>query len=245
MTVKRIISQITVASVCALLGFMLTYQFKLLSAEEMRFKSGSQYTSTTEITAEIEQLKKQKEEIEKKNNELVSQLMKYERAATDRSELTKEIKKQLDDARILLGITDVQGSGVILYLTPKDSVFSSTTSGFYATEEELFYIVNELNFAGAEAVSINDKRITSQSGIKGSSSTTDILINGDKVSPHERIVIKAIGDKVKLDSALNFIGTLDFKNLAAYRIQIEPSDSIKIPRYNRAYKSDFVKPVNK
>lgn len=242
---KKITSQIIVGVVCALLGFMLTYQFKLLSAEEKEFKAGNKYTTSIEITSEIEQLKKQKEDIEKKNNELLSQLKKYETAATDQSELTKEIKKQLDDSRILLGTTEVQGPGVIVYLTPKNATFVSGTVGFYATDEELYYIVNELNFAGAEAVSINDKRITSQSGIKSSSNNSTIKINNEDISPKERIVIKAIGDKVKLDSALNFPGALDFKNLDAYEIRIEKSDSIKIPKFGRAYKSDYVKPINK
>jgi uncharacterized protein YlxW (UPF0749 family) len=242
---KKIISQIIVGGVCTLLGFMLTYQFKLLSAEEQEFKSGNKYTNTIEITSEIEQLKKQKAEIEKKNNELLSQLKKYETAATDQSELTKEIKKQLDDSRILLGITEVQGPGVIVYLTPKNAAFTSGTVGFYATDEELFYIMNELNFAGAEAVSINDKRITSQSGIKSSSNNSTIKINNEDISAKERIVIKAIGDKVKLDSALNFPGALDFKNLDAYEIKIEKSDSITIPKYTKTYKSEYIKPVNK
>lgn len=242
---KKIVSQIIVGTVCALLGFMLTYQFKLLSAEEEEFKSGNEYTTSMEITSEIESLKKQKEEIEKKNNELLSQLKKYETAAADQSELTKEIKKQLDDSRILLGTTEVQGPGVIVYLTPKNTAFASGTIGFYATDEELFYIVNELNFAGAEAVSINDKRITSQSGIKSSSNNSTIKINNEDISPKERITIKAIGDKVKLDSALNFPGALDFKNLDAYEIKIEKSDNIKVPKFSKAYKSDYVKPVDK
>lgn len=242
---KKVISQILVGAVCALLGFMLTYQFKLLSADENEFKSGNKYTNSTEITSEIEQLKKQKAEIEKKNSDLLMQLKKYETAATDQNELTKEIKKQLDDSRILLGTTEVQGPGVIVYLTPKNSAFSNGNAGFYATDEELVYIINELNFAGAEAVSINDKRITSQSGIKSSSNNSIIKINNEDISPKERIVIKAIGDKVKLDSALNFPGALDFKNLAAYEIKIEKSDTIKIPKFSKAYKSEYVKPVNK
>jgi uncharacterized protein YlxW (UPF0749 family) len=242
---KKIVSQIIVGVVCALLGFMLAYQFKLLSTDEQEFKSGNKYTNSTEITSEIEQLKKQKAEIEKKNNDLLTQLKKYETAATDQSELTKEIKKQLDDSRILLGITEVQGPGVIVYLTPKNSAFSSGTGGFYATDEELVYIVNELNFAGSEAISINDKRITSQSGIKSSSNNSTVRINNEDISPRERIVIKAIGDKVKLDSALNFPGALDFKNLDAYEIKIEKSDTIKIPKFSKAYKAEYVKPVNK
>lgn len=242
---KKIVSQIIVGAVCILLGFMLTYQFKLLSADEKEFKAGNKYTNSTEITSEIEQLKKQKGEIEKKNNDLLAQLKKYETAATDQSELTKEIKKQLDDSRILLGITEVQGPGIIVYLTPKNSAFASGTAGFYATDEELVYMVNELNFAGSEAISINDKRITSQSGIKSSSNNSTIKVNNEDISPRERIVIKAIGDKVKLDSALNFPGALDFKNLDAYEIKIEKSDTIKIPKFSKAYKAEYVKPVNK
>lgn len=235
-------SQVAVAIVCALLGFLLTYQFRLLNTQEKNLKSNNY--SQAEITTQIEQLKKEKEEYEKKNNELLSQLKKYEDAATNTNDVTKELKTQLDNTRLLLGTVDVEGQGVTIYLTPKNNVFSSNNATTYLTDNELVFIINELNFSGAEAISVNDKRVTVQTGIKSSSNNSYILMNvDDKISPRERIVIKAIGDKNLLNNALNFPGALQFQNLEYYDIDIKPVDKIKISKFNKTYKYEYMKPV--
>ncbi|MDP4088072.1 MAG: DUF881 domain-containing protein [Bacillota bacterium] len=236
---KKHFSQLTVAAVCAFLGFMLTYQFQLLNKEDKNLVAGK---DNTEITAEIEQLNKAKDELQKKNNELADQIKKYEDAATNTNDISKELKNQLDNSRMLLGLTDVQGSGVIIYITPKNNIFSPTGSSQVLTEAELAYLVNELNFGGAEAVSINDNRITNQTGMRISNGDNVILINEERVSPQERITIKAIGDKVNLTSTLDFRGTLSTGRLAFYDITYETSDSIKIPKFNKVYKSDYLQP---
>ncbi len=239
---RKYLSQIVVAMVCALLGFLLTYQFRLLNTQEKNLKSNNY--SQAEITTQIEQLKKEKEEYEKKNNELLSQLKKYEDAATNTNDVTKELKAQLDNTRLLLGTVDIEGQGVIIYLTPKNNVFSSNNATTYLTDNELVFIINELNFSGAEAISVNDKRVTVQTGIKSSSNNSYILMNvDDKISPRERIVIKAIGDKNLLNNALNFPGALQFQNLEYYDIDIKPVDKIKIGKFNKTYKYEYMKPV--
>lgn len=239
---KKYISQVVVAVVCALLGFLLAYQFRLLNTQEKRITNNQNYNQQ-DLTTEIEQLKKEKEEYEKKNNEVLKQLKDYENAAASKNDATKELKKQLDDSRILLGSADVQGPGIILYLTPKKNVFSSNVVAQYLTDNELVYIVNELFFSGAEAISINDKRITMQTGIKSSSGNSFILINDEKVSPKERITIKAIGDKAKLIQALDFPGALDFNQLVYYEVKRDESDSIKMAKFDKMFKYEYIKPI--
>ena len=68
---KKYSSQIVVATVCALLGFLLSYQFKLLNSEERKLVNNPNVQQ--DITKEISQLTKEKEEYEKKNNELMNQ----------------------------------------------------------------------------------------------------------------------------------------------------------------------------
>lgn len=236
---KKIYSQLTVALVCAFLGFMLTYQFQLLNKEDKNLVAGK---DSTQITAEIEQLNKAKAELEKKNNELTDQIKKYEDAATNTNDISKELKNQLDYTRMLLGYTDVQGPGVEIKITPKSNMFSPNDTSQVLTESDLAYLVNELNFAGAEAVSINDNRVTNQTGMRISNGDSYILVNGEKVSPKVPITIKAIGNKANLGSTLDFRGTLSVGNLAMYDITYKTSDSIKIPKFNKVYKSDYLEP---
>ncbi|WP_139904241.1 DUF881 domain-containing protein [Clostridium thermarum] len=238
---KKIGSQLTVAVVCGLLGFMLTYQFQLLSKNKNKISSNDY--NNTQITVELEQLKKAKADLEKSNSELMEQLKKYEESVTSNGDMSRELKNQLDYTRMLLGYTDVEGPGVIIYINPASDLFSADVNRQLLTHSDLAYLVNELNFAGAEAIAINDSRITSQTGMRISNGDAYIWVNEEKVSPSQRITIKAIGNKVNLSSALDFTGTLTAGNLGFYDITYEKSDSIRIPKYNKVYKNEYIKPI--
>lgn len=234
---KKIGSQVSVAVVCCILGFMITYQFKILNNQG---KGAEISESNADITVEIEQYKKQKEEMSKKVDELQKQLKNYENAAAGKSDVNKNILQELEDTRTIMGNTDVEGQGVIIYLTPSSSLFSNTNAE-RITDKHLVYIVNELRFAGAEAISINDVRITVRSGIRDSGNY--IIINGeDKISPSSRIVIKAIGNKNLLYSDLSFPEVFtDFKGICD--VKFEKSDNILIKKNTQIYKLDYAKPV--
>lgn len=235
-------SQIAVAIVCCILGFIITYQFRTLMKQEKGLKITASSKESVDITAEIEQYKKSKEEMEKKLNELQVQVKKYEDDIAKGDNTSKSMLEELDKNRVLIGTTDVQGPGIVLYLNPETKVIGSTKIQDTIMDRDLVYIVNELTFAGAEAISINDLRITSRTGIRTSNGGTFININDERVSPQKRITIKAIGDKNLLYSSLTLPGTLgDFT--AKCDIKIEKQDIIKISKYNRTYKTDYAKPV--
>jgi uncharacterized protein YlxW (UPF0749 family) len=234
---RKASSQISVAIVCCILGFMVAYQFKMLTRQNTNITLSK---NSADITVEIEQYKQQKEELEKKVNEMQNQLKNYENAAAGRSETSKALLKELEDTRILMGSTDVQGEGVVIYLTP-DNGFLSNSNIERITDRHLVYLINELRFAGAEAISINDIRITGNSGIRNSGNY--IIVDGDeKISPNSRVAIKAIGDKNLLYSDLSFPEVFaDFKGICD--VKFEKSDTIKIGKYNKTYKLNFAKPV--
>lgn len=230
-------SQITVAVVCCILGFMLTYQFRLLNKRE---KVVGTSKNTTEVTTEIEQYKKQKETLEKSVNDLQAKVKKYEDAAANKDETTKNILNELENTRMLIGSTDVQGQGIIVYITPIPNLTGNETVG-RIIDRHLVYVVNELRFAGAEAISINDYRVTAMTGIRDSGNLIKMNDN-DMISPSKRITVKAIGDKNLLYKALSFPEIFsDFKSFSD--IKIEKSDNIKIEKYNQTLKTEFAKPV--
>ncbi|MCT8976071.1 DUF881 domain-containing protein [Clostridium sp. CX1] len=232
----KIKAQVSVAIVCAILGFMLAYQFKVLMKQDKTLNFTNK--SSTDVTVEIEQYKKQKSELEKKVQELQDQIKSYEKAAAGKSDATKNLLKELDDTRLLTGITDVKGQGITIYLTPDSKIFGTT--GEQITDKHLVYLVNELRFAGAEAIAINDIRVVSKTGIRNAGSY--ILINDEKISPSRRIVIQAIGDKNLLYSAMSFPEVFtDFKGLCD--VKFDKVDDIVIKKYNKAYKFEYAKPI--
>jgi uncharacterized protein YlxW (UPF0749 family) len=238
---RKNLSQITIAIVCAFLGFMLTYEFRLFYSGKKDLSSNKPYTNGAEISVEAEALSNQGNELKSKQIELYSQLKKYEENATNQEELNKQISNQISDTKSILGLRDVQGSGIIVSIILEGSNLIGNDSNMYIKDEEINYIVNELKFAGAEAIAVNNKRITSQTSVKSIEKNNYILVNEEKISPKAKIEIKAIGDKVKLYSALSFAGTLEYGALHFYRIDINPVDSIIIPKYNGVYKTEHLK----
>lgn len=235
---KKITSQVVLALVCALLGFLLAYQFKLVNSKE---KESVPRYEQTDVIAEIDALKKEKEELQKQNDSLSEELKKIEESATKVGDGTKEIKQQLDKTRMILGTVDVNGPGVILYLTPKSPVFKANNAD-YISENELIHILNILNFSGAEAVSINDIRITPQTGIKNASNYIWVG-NNERIPPNKNIVIKAIGDKTTLYGGLSFAGALNYGVLSNYDTKIETNNNITIAKSSQVINNDFIKPV--
>ena len=67
---KKIISQLVVAIVCALLGFLLTYQFKMLSLQE----DAKAIAQNQDILSQIEVLKKERDELSETNKTLSEEI---------------------------------------------------------------------------------------------------------------------------------------------------------------------------
>lgn len=237
---KKVVSQLAVAIVCAFLGFLLTYQFKQLSIS----KRGEIDYDSADILSEIETLKKEKEDLQKNNQMLSEELKKLEDAAAKEGEIEGEIKKQLDNARMQIGLLDVKGPGVVITLALKNSVFGTNTTQTINTvsEEEIVNLINSLWYAGAEAISINDIRITPQTGIKMAGSSISIGSAG-RVDPNSEIVIRAIGDKSKLNLAVNFPGVLDYGALKSYSSDIKQIDDITIVKTTQSLRYEYIKPV--
>lgn len=232
---KKFYSQWSIALVCCILGIMISYQFRIINSQEKNLNTDK---VNPEIVQEVEGLKKQKLDLEKNLNGLQSQLKKYEEAAAGKNEISKEMLKKLEDTRMMIGETDITGEGIILYITPQTEIFGNN-SGQPINDRDLVFIANELNSAGAEAISINDIRIMARTGIRNARNA--ILINDSKISPWKRITIKAIGDKKLLDGALNFPGNLpDFTDC---KVEIQQSNDIKINKNTKSYKFEYAKPV--
>jgi len=230
----------SIGIICVLLGFMISYQFKMISKQNLATDTN---TNTPEILTENEELKKSKVELQKKIDELDAKTVVYENDAKGRDEKSGVLYKELEETRILTGGTEVGGEGITVYITPKNDIFGSSAEEQRIYDSDLVHIVNELNAADAEAISINDIRLTSRSGIRNAGNA--IIINDEKISYSKRVTIKAIGKKDLLVSAISFPGAIPQTLNDSCTITMEKSDEIIIPKYNKAYKFEFAKPIEK
>lgn len=230
---KKYMSQVIVALVCCILGFMLAYQFKIIRERE---NSSVNQQASADITVEISELKKEKQSMQGQIDDLQSKIKKYESVAASNDSSSKQLLSDLQESRIVDGSVDVKGPGVSITIPPQKSIFGGSTTTAEMTPEVLVKLVNFLNAYEAEAISINNIRITSRTGIVQAGSL--FKINNDRISPDQTIIINVIGNKDKFLSVLNFPGSpiLDFQN-----IKITPSDNLTIPKYNGSFKMDYAK----
>lgn len=148
-------------------------------------------------------------------------------------ESSEETKQKIQKYQTILGMTDVQGEGIVVTVADNDKInqsdsFSSINNSNYIVHDgNLVAIINELKAAGAEAISINGKRIVSSTSITCAGNV--IQINGEKVgSPFE---IKAIGSKELLYGELTKNGGTLYK-LKKYGVltNIKKVDNVSISK---------------
>ena len=145
----------------------------------------------------------------------------------------EELQKKIEKYETILGMTNVKGEGVIVSVSDNEnynksnSFASINTSNYLVHDGNLVAIVNELKSAGAEAISINDKRITGTTAITCAGNV--IQVNGEKVgSP---FIIKAIGNKSLLyGEIMKNGGTVSKLRKYGVITEIKKDDNIEISK---------------
>lgn len=185
-----------------------------------------------ELRNEIITLKEKNDEVQAKISENEQKIKEYTETIDNNQKITELLNNEVNEYQEKIGLTDVTGSGVIITLTDTDEQSYSYSN--------LVDFVNELKYAGATAISINDYRIITTTEIVEISKKY-ILLNGDQriSSPY---VIKAVGDKDKILEVFNLKdeGYIDLYKGAGYQIQIEGSDSVTINKYNKEINFEYI-----
>ena len=213
-----------------LTAVMLT-QFKTVDQTDI---TAIETMRETELRSELADWKNKYDEIEAKLAETENKIAEYQSEVSNSQENSTILDKELDEANMYLGYTKLQGEGIEVKLS--DNEFKTIDRW------DLLQLVNELKLAGAEAISINDERVVSTTEIANVGSQF-ILINGDRIpSP---FVIKAIGDKKYLESAITIKGGyLDEMKVNEKTVEYEVKDSIEIPAYSGKINFEYAE-VNK
>ena len=177
-------------------------------------------------------------ETEKIDNELQQ---KIEKATENNSEL-EEAKNQINEGNKMIGLTEVNGSGVII--TVADSDIDANTvlnaNDLLVHDSDILKIVNELKNAGAEAISINGQRVIITTPIICGGNI--ININGERIgSPFE---IKAIGSPEALANLSRPGGWLSKMEERGIKINLKKSNNIEIPKYSGVLNFKYLKSLD-
>ncbi|MCX7884116.1 MAG: DUF881 domain-containing protein [Caloramator sp.] len=232
---KKLKYQITIGLVCIILGLMISLQFKLTYSTKSKYS----YRRVEDLISEVETLRKQRDELSAQVKEYQNKVDEIEKSVSSENEVANQMKIELDNLRVLSGLTDVEGPGITITLTPSNEMKNEGTTMIYSTD--IIDIINELNAAGAEAISINEQRYVGRTQIKEAGAA--LKINDEKFSPIEPVIIKAIGDPKILEGVFKMPGGIKDKlqELAGINVKITQEQNIKILKYNKNIQYKFIK----
>lgn len=229
----KISRNIAITLVCIILGIMLAWQYKSINYNQT--VTNFQNKRAEELMGDLIQLQKNNMELKTRLQELIEENRAYENARAGDDKITNNLKKQLEDARVFAGLTDVKGRGVIVTLDKNEFV--------NVEDIDILNVINELRAAGAQAISVNEERVVATSEVRQAGRY--IMVNGTRMEAP--FVIKAISDPDKLERSLKIIGGV-IENLENYqlKVSVKKSNDILIPKVRddgTVIKTDLLTPA--
>ena len=190
-----------------------------------------------ELRTQIASYKSKYEETMEQYNANQNTINEYETAINENKETTELLDEEINQAKSLLGLTNVKGSGVIVTLTDTEDALYTYIA------DDLIMLLNELKYAGAEAISINDNRIINLADIVTLNDGLIILYGNVRLtSPY---VVKAIGDPTYLMSTLSIknSGYIDQMKANGMAIDVKQDNNIEIGAYTGDLDIKYLKEV--
>ena len=231
---KNIKIHLTIGLVCLVLGVMIAVQFKTVKSN---IGPVTEYRAR-ELASQLKRITTERDSLIEVKNELEKKLREYENAEAQGNVAAKYLNEELNKARIIAGLVDVEGPGITMIVD--DLKFSEHYNYNIISYTDLLELVNELNAAGAEAISINDQRIISTTEIRQAG--LHININTVKFAPP--FTFKAIGDPKTLEAALRMrdgiIQRIESKGIA---ISITQQQSIVVKKYDGVIEKKYSRVV--
>lgn len=208
---KKIIS---ITIIFLIFGMVISMQFKT----QQKLINSLAYQDARDLITIYHNMKEKEEdlsstvkELRQSKNIIIAEVEKEE-------ELIERTQKDIEQLQILNGELPVTGTGITVTITRDAPLL----------HYDLLDLINELWATGAEAIAINDHRITAGTYITQQTSD-DIFINDEKLL--FPCVVKAIGDSHTLEKGLTFTGGLveNWKILYGIYPSITVRENILIP----------------
>ena len=227
----NITMSISILIVCIILVAVSFIQFK--TVEQVQ-ETDIETMREEELREQISTWKSKWEEANEKLEDTNNKINEYNQKLDSNEEASELLDEELRKSQLILGTTDVIGDGVVVTLT--DTIDNPIKA------DDLVNLINELRFAGAEAISINGVRIMNMTDIADIDSYIIIKPSQRLVSPY---VVKAIGNQTYLVSnlCLKNSGFVDKYNNSGKSVKLEKQRNIKIPKYSGNIDIKYMKEV--
>jgi uncharacterized protein YlxW (UPF0749 family) len=186
------------------------------------------YEREAELQVQHERYSKLQEEnktLNQQKNDLIEAMLSRE----GYDELYEELRK----VRLLAGLTETRGPGVMVTMNDKpDYDILKDSDASIVHDSDILHVLDLLKNAGVAALSVNDLRITSVSGVQCIGST--IRCNERRMLPP--YVIRAIGQPEQLAAAIDKDEMLSVRQVKEIGlvVSVEMSPEIVIPPFHAA-----------
>ncbi len=239
----KIIKKNSIAIILGLVCFALTIGIciQVKSVDSITEEEGIKISDNSELIDEVFKLRQEYKDAYSELEDAEKELEEIRKLATEHSGTDSQIESQINNNNKLLGLTEVKGSGIVITLDDNREVDADEVIGdisrYLVHESDLLNIINELFNSGAEAISINGKRVVS---------TTAILCDGNIIRVNDEIVsvpieIKAIGYPEALATLNRPQGYLSILRRDGVIVTAEKKDDIVIPKYEGVYQYEYIK----
>jgi uncharacterized protein YlxW (UPF0749 family) len=150
-----------------------------------------------ELISQIQAREESLDELQRTIGDTREEITVLQENVADEVESSTALRRRLDSLGIAAGTVAVEGPGIVI--TADDAPGADPRSGGVIRDHDLQALVNGLWEAGAEAISINGRRLTALASIRFAGQA--ITVNFQSLSPP--YVIQAIGDPETLPAMLS------------------------------------------
>ncbi len=219
--------------VCIVLVSVMLMQFRTIEQTDI---TEIETMRESELREALVEWTSKYEEIEEQLEDVNSRIEDYNQTIADNEAALELIDEELVESNLLVGKVDVYGEGVIVTLVDNDN--------YMIIADTLIDLVNELRYAGAEAISINEQRVLSTTDIVDMADYSYILVNSQRIEG-PTYVVKAIGDSEYLSSILNLKGSgfVDRYTTLGYNVSSRQENKVEIPKYNGEFVINYMREV--
>jgi uncharacterized protein YlxW (UPF0749 family) len=232
---------ITLGIMCFILTVAICIQLKTI---ENTTTTISQSLKENGLRDEVLRWKERYDNFYEELNQSLKELEEVRKQATQNDTKSSAKQEEIKNNNMLLGLSEVKGEGLQIVIadnntgTLKNESEALDLSSQVVHYDDLIEVINALNNAGAEAISINGQRIIQTTAITCEGNV--IKINGQKVS--SPFTIKAIGSQGLLYGSLTMIGGyLYILDEAGVIVETTQMDNLTVEKYSGVINYKYVK----
>jgi len=236
---EKIRAYIWIAIVSIILGVIISFQIRVVQNNLLNGLSPS--VRSRELVIELESVNEKKKNLEEDIKNLEDELEKIKTSTAKENTLIDSLYRQSEKCKKFAGATKVHGPGVTISIENSKEEYASNSLNIIYEYNLILNLINELNAAGAEAISINDQRIVNSSEIRTAGNT--LMVN--KIPLTAPIEIKAIGNMKTLSASVNQrFGIVSIIREKGYFIETFQSSDIIIEKFDGVIEFEYIEDMD-